>query len=175
MQLSTRSGPASIVSAWIQAGILAGAGLGGIYGALVGVAIGIQMLPLLFVVGCLAGSVTGLLAGALNGVMLAALARPLRLNEITRPAAIRAALVTTATTELLLLPLQLPFDSINMTSAWLFFILAPSIAGVATSTVLGLRLPPAGRVADPEAFVSIRTVPSRSVPPRSVVPSRSAS
>jgi hypothetical protein len=166
MQLSTRSGPASIVSAWIQAGILAGAGLGGSYGALVGASVSIQVLPLAFIVGCLVGSVAGLLAGALNGVMLAALARPLRLDVIARPAAIRAALVTAATTELFLLPLQVMFDPIKM-PAWLFFVLAPSVASVATSAVLGLRLPPAGRLADPEACVSIRTVPSRSVPSRS--------
>jgi hypothetical protein len=163
MQLSVRSRPASIVSAWIQAGILAGAGLGGIYGALVGISVGIQVFPLAFIVGCLVGSIAGLLAGALNGVMLAALARPLRLDMISGPAAIRAAIVTAMTTEIFLLPVQFAFDPIKM-PAWLFLVLAPSIASVAAGALLGLRLPPAGRVADPEACVSIRSVSSTSVP-----------
>jgi hypothetical protein len=163
MQLSVRSRPASIVSAWIQAGILAGAGLGGIYGALVGISVGVEVFPLAFIVGCLVGSVAGLLAGALNGVVLAALARPLRLDMVTTPAAVRAGIVTAAATELFLLPLQFMFDPIKM-PAWLFLVLAPSIASVAAGALLGMRLPPAGRVADPEACVSIRSVPSRSVP-----------
>jgi hypothetical protein len=155
MQLSVRSRPGSIVSAWTKAGIVAGACLGGVYGGIVA----LPVLPLGFLAGCFIGSITGLIAGTLNGLVLAALARPLRLNQLTWPTRIRAAVITAATLELFLLPAQLLFSRITLT-LWLFHVLAPCIASIATGTILGLRLPPAGRVADPHALVSITSVPS---------------
>jgi len=154
MQLSVRSSPASIVSAWTKAGIVAGACLGGVYGALVG----IEVLPLGFLAGSFIGSLMGLVAGTVNGLILAALARPLGLNQLTWPARIRAGFATAATTELLLLPLQLLINTITM-PLWLFLVLAPSLASVTTAALLGMRLPPAGRVADPQALVSIVSLP----------------
>ena len=155
MQLSVRSRPGSIVSAWTTAGIVAGACLGGVYGGIVA----LPVLPLGFLAGCFIGSITGLIAGTLNGIVLAALARPLRLNLLTWPTRIRAAVITAATIELFLLPAQLLVNPVTLT-LWLCLVLAPSIASIATGAVLGLRLPPAGRVADPHALVSIRSVPS---------------
>jgi hypothetical protein len=154
MQLSVRSRPASIVSAWTKAGIVAGACLGGVYGALVA----IEVLPLGFLAGAFIGSMVGLVAGTVNGLILAALARPLGLNQLTWPARIRAGVTTAATTELFLLPAQLLVNPDTL-PLWLFLVLAPSVASVATAALLGMRLPPAGRVADPQALVSIISLP----------------
>jgi hypothetical protein len=154
MQLSVRSRPASIVSAWTKAGIIVGACLGGVYGALVG----IEVLPLGFLAGSFVGSILGLVAGTLNGLILAALARPLGLNQLTRPARIRGGVTTAATTELFLLPAQLLVRTDTLV-LWLFLVLAPSVASVAIAAALGMRLPPAGRVADPQALVSIVSLP----------------
>ena len=152
MQLSVRSRPASIVSAWTKAGIIAGACLGGAYG---GLRTFQTVLPLGVLAGSFLGSIAGLIAGILNGLILAVLARPLGLNLLTWPARIRAGLVTAATIELFILPAQLLFSPV-MAPLWVYL---PSIASVATGALLGMRLPPAGRVADPEALVSIITLP----------------
>jgi hypothetical protein len=154
MQLSVRSRPASIVSAWTKAGIVVGACLGGVYGGLVA----IQVLPLGVLAGSFIGSIAGLIAGTLNGLVLAALARPLRLDLLTWRARIRAGVVTAATTELFLLPAQILFDPLRLV-LWTFLVLAPSVASVVLAAMLGMRLPPAGRVADPNAFVSIISIP----------------
>jgi hypothetical protein len=155
MQLSVRSRPASIVSAWTKAGIIVGACLGGVYGGLVTFD---SVLPLGVLAGSFIGSIAGLIAGTLNGLILAALARPLRLNMLNWPARVRAGVVTAATIELFLLPAQLLFNPIRA-PLWLFLVLAPSVASVATGALLGTRLPPAGRVADPDAMVSIISLP----------------
>jgi hypothetical protein len=80
------------------------------------------------------------------------LARPLRLSPGTRLARIRAAVAAAVITGLALL-------SLGLTPLFPFEALAALIAiSVPTAAAVALRLPPAGRVADPDALVRIQAL-----------------
>jgi hypothetical protein len=103
-----------------------------------------------------AGAIAGAcLAGMVNGIVLAALARPTGLDLGRRAARIRAAAITGLTTELLFLPLQHMNVNTLPLHIWNLLILPPTIASVRTAALIGLRLPPAGRLADRDALVRI--------------------
>jgi hypothetical protein len=151
--LSVRSKPSSIVAAWTRVGVIAGACLGSIYGG--AVIAGWTILPFGLCFGAILGTVVGLAAGSVNGTVIAALARPARLDMGTRAARLRAAAIAGVTTELLLLPVQLMNVDTLPLHIWNLLVIPPSVASVLVAAFFGLRLPPAGRVADRDAFVRI--------------------
>jgi hypothetical protein len=151
MLLSVRSRPSSIVAAWARGGVIAGACLGAVYGGIAGYPI----LPIGLCFGAILGTVTGLAAGLLNGIVIAALARPAALDIGTRAARFRAAIITGVTTELFLLPVQLMNVDTLPLHIWYLLVIPPSAASVLVAAFCGLRLPPAGRVADRDALVRI--------------------
>lgn len=150
LELSVRSSPGGIAGSWARVGSVTGAFLGAVYGGTAGFSI----FPVGIPIGAGLGMTAGLAAGLINGGMLAALARPLRLDPGTRPARLRAAAVTVVTTELLLLPGQV-LTHPGLYLLWLLMVLAPSVASVAVAAVLGMVLPPSGRPADRDAYVAI--------------------
>src|SRR5271154_2919631 len=146
LELTVRSKLGSIIGTWARVGAVAGAFLGSVYGGTAG----FRIFPVGIPIGAGLGMIAGLAAGLINGMVLAALARPLRLDPGTRPAKLRAAALTALTTELVLLPGQL-LTHPGLSLDWGLIILAPSLASIAVAAMLGLLLPPSGRAADPEA------------------------
>jgi hypothetical protein len=104
-------GARHILVSWLSAGWKTGALLGGAYGAAFGAIAGsgfAWFILIGLVCGCVVGLVAGLVAGTVNGAVISALIGPFALRR-GRPLArrLRISLVAVATTEALLLPVQL--------------------------------------------------------------------
>ena len=155
LQLSVRSQVGDVVRYWASAGLLAGIGLGGVYGGILGLAASAQSWALAtFIFGCAAGVPIGATAGIINGLSLGLLAEPLRLNSGNRSARVRGAAVAGAVTGILLLIPVL----VVATAVPLAITLPPVIASVLVAGAVALRVPPAGRPADQNAFVRVQTL-----------------
>jgi hypothetical protein len=161
MLLEVKSRPAEVVSAWASTGFLTGIALGCGYG--VGLAIldravsglSVEMsLPFTLAIGCVIGMLAGAVTGTCTGLVIAMLARPLRLSPGRRGARVRSAAVAVAMIELFLLPLQ----SLLIQALPLPVVLAVTAPCLLAGLVAALRLPPGARPADKHAMVRIQTL-----------------
>jgi hypothetical protein len=115
-----------IVATWTRAGSLAGMAIGGTYGTVLFPIVGTA-------IGAVAGAIAGLVVGVLDGLLLAWI----------RPSPADVPLVAEASTELVLLPVQIWLWIAIHSVLFLPLVVAPSVVGVAVAALLGRRLPPA--------------------------------